>query len=1674
MAVTEDLLVRLTVDTSGVVKGTVKARDAFGRFAKSADKATESTGKLRDEFGRFVKGAGAGSKKAAAGLTGLGRGFEQAAVAVTAANQAMQLLGVTMNTVGRTVGTFVNGFADFETALVGVQKTTDISGERLKAFGRGMQELSETIPVASTELLGIAQTAGQLGVETKNIEKFTETIAKIGFATDLTSEQAATAFTRILTVTGEGTDNIDKFASTVVALGNNFAATESEIVRVSTEVANATAAFSVNSEAVAGISAALKQMGTQAQLGGSVIGKTMRELDTVIRSGTGPAFEELIRLTGIAGPELRKTFKDDATVVFESFVKGLQGVAEADGSVSATLEVFKLKGDEVNKVLPSLASNADVLTSALGLARQEAGKTADELERTGALNVEAGRAFDTLRASLGVAGNALDNLVASIGESLAPAIILIVEGFTEVVKFAKQMADGLQNMGIPGTVITVTALTAAIGTMLAVAIIPLIPALIAAKAALAGFIAAAAPAVAAFALVAAKVIAITAAIAALAAGTEIVIRNWDELSAFVSSVVNELGKLFSDLDTMFREAFGGQESFVVQVYDGILAAANFLFEAYTGVFGALVDVVLFPFIAIEKGATSAFDNIMSITELFVSGWVGAFDLANTFIKDTFGVSLVKVFEDTFNAILNDVIQPVIDQINKVIDAAAGFFGDSVARIEVSLSRIGAEAELTGKRLDTGITGDVFEKVGNQIDLFRGKQEQATAQAAAAKPTYDTLAASLNGMSINAAMSEQRFQTLEKNLGSTATAMKVVTKAEKELGEQAGLTAAQVKAIEDAEKSASKEARKAAKERLKLVEDLQKGNLQLATDIKSFGATEEEMIQIGLASRMLELDLLEAKIGKTKELADARRLASEMAALETAAQPTNLGDVGAGVSAFTEGLFSPDVVSNAMGVMSDLGDAAMEIPGDLAAGLADIDVADIFSGIGAGLSLMSPDSINQAADMVSQIGDFPSAMLKAFKNLDQALKKFLESFPEALKGLLSALPSILASIVDAIPQVITMLANALPDLFVVLAEAVGPLLTAIISKLPLIVKKFMQAMVRALPILIKGLADGIISLIKLLPEIFDAIVSELPALIEALAEAMPEIAIGLIDAIIGLFLNGGIFRIMAGLAKAALNIIPSILKGLFRGFGKMFKIGKILDPIKKVFSPKIIKNMVKPIEMSFIPLKILFEKVVKPVFERFVKINKVIFEKIVKPIFARFIKINKMIFEKIVKPIFKAYIDSHKALFEQVIKPIFEAFVSVLRVLFEDVIQPIFQAFVDVFQGIIDAFDPIIQAFQSIGDTLASVGDMFSNLDFASMFDFGAISDGFSNMFSGLGSIFDFSAISDGFRKMFELLNPANLLNKLFDFTGLQDKFNDLFAKISPQNLLKDMFNLDVGASGRGTVENLLNVDVPFVSFAQGGLVPGKASVFGDSARNDTVPALLSPGELVIPRSIVRDSQIMQVIQSIIDGKAPGFALGGTLGKIASGDVSGAAGDIGGGISSTAQKAATFTQNFATDPGGTLESLITEGGQILKDGLQQIIETVIPGLFDPIKFLMKHVKEALELMIGGTRGRLGFNLGGLVPGSGGPDSVPSMLTPGEFVVNRPAVQAVGEPFMRALNNTGTVPVNQEINVTLNIDAGKQTLDEAFIKNRVMPAAVEAVKRASLDRKFTMSARGLRSS
>lgn len=54
--------------------------------------------------------------------------------------------------------------------------------------------------------------------------------------------------------------------------------------------------------------------------------------------------------------------------------------------------------------------------------------------------------------------------------------------------------------------------------------------------------------------------------------------------------------------------------------------------------------------------------------------------------------------------------------------------------------------------------------------------------------------------------------------------------------------------------------------------------------------------------------------------------------------------------------------------------------------------------------------------------------------------------------------------------------------------------------------------------------------------------------------------------------------------------------------------------------------------------------------------------------------------------------------------------------------------------------------------------------------------------------------------------------------------------------------------------------------AKGGAVPGKAPIRGDNAKNDTVPAMLSPGEIVLPRSVTQSKDPVKAAADFVAEK----------------------------------------------------------------------------------------------------------------------------------------------------------------------------------------------------------------
>lgn len=326
--------------------------------------------------------------------------------------------------------------AAFEQGLIGVGKTTGITGAELQALGDDIRDISRRVPVATEQLLALGQSAGQLGVKgSENIARFTETVGKLGTASDLAGEQAATAFARILTVTGTPISEVDRLGASIVQLGNNFAATESEIAGAATRVAQSTSQFGVAANEVLGIGTALRAVGVEAEAGGTQIGLAFQSINDSLRAG-GEQMRTLEQITGETGEALRERFfNGESASVFESFVQGLGRIQQSGGDVSSVLGEMDLKGVRAVQVLGTLATRSEVLGDALRQANQG-------YEENVALNEEAATAASSFSAQMQLLKNDLFAITSS-GD---------VESLTDGIKDLRdtlndpEVVDGIQTL----------------------------------------------------------------------------------------------------------------------------------------------------------------------------------------------------------------------------------------------------------------------------------------------------------------------------------------------------------------------------------------------------------------------------------------------------------------------------------------------------------------------------------------------------------------------------------------------------------------------------------------------------------------------------------------------------------------------------------------------------------------------------------------------------------------------------------------------------------------------------------------------------------------------------------------------------------------------------------------------------------------------------------------------------------------------------------------------------------------------------------------------------------------------------------------------------------------------------------------------------------------------------
>ena len=377
---------------------------------------------------------------------------------------------------------------------------------------KGLRDLAKELPASHEEIAGVAEAAGQLGIQTDNVVSFTKTMIDLGESTNMSAETAATSLARLANITKLPQDKFSNLGSAIVELGNNFATTESEITEMSLRLAGAGTQIGLSQADIVGLATALSSVGIEAEMGGSALSKAMvnmqvatqtgldamnqleeqtgmsrRELE-LLASNNSKGFKELAQsigkttdeingtisasknlegfadIAGMTAEEFKQAFGKDATGAIAAFIQGL-GHAEEKGTTA--IEMLDSMGISEVRLRDSLLRAG----SASELFKDSISKANKAFEQNTALTDEANKRYETTESKVKALKNEVVDMAIDMGGPFVDALRDALKASKPLLETLSTAAKAFSNTSpeVQKSIVKLIAWTAAAGPIIKVA-----------------------------------------------------------------------------------------------------------------------------------------------------------------------------------------------------------------------------------------------------------------------------------------------------------------------------------------------------------------------------------------------------------------------------------------------------------------------------------------------------------------------------------------------------------------------------------------------------------------------------------------------------------------------------------------------------------------------------------------------------------------------------------------------------------------------------------------------------------------------------------------------------------------------------------------------------------------------------------------------------------------------------------------------------------------------------------------------------------------------------------------------------------------------------------------------------------------------------------------------------
>ncbi|WP_137288624.1 phage tail tape measure protein [Natronorubrum halophilum] len=320
--------------------------------------------------------------------------------------------------------------ADFEEQMVEVEKVTD--PETAREMGDAIQDMASRMPVAQSELANITAQAGRFGIEGKeNIENFTETVAQMSVATDLTTDQAGESFARLSTLMDVPIERVGDMGNVINELSNSMATSSSEITDSALRSSGTLSQMGASSEDILSLNAAMNEASESSERAGTRLRRMAQEIQDPKK------VEDIASALGMNVAEFERMREENPTELFRQMAQTMGEGGEASDELRSTLSTTS------QQALTALSQNMDGLSEAQEMANQQ-------MKEGTSLQEEYNAASSTFNSQKQITINRLRNIAIQIGENVLPVASEFLAHVNDAIAAFSEWNE--QSDGMAGTI----------------------------------------------------------------------------------------------------------------------------------------------------------------------------------------------------------------------------------------------------------------------------------------------------------------------------------------------------------------------------------------------------------------------------------------------------------------------------------------------------------------------------------------------------------------------------------------------------------------------------------------------------------------------------------------------------------------------------------------------------------------------------------------------------------------------------------------------------------------------------------------------------------------------------------------------------------------------------------------------------------------------------------------------------------------------------------------------------------------------------------------------------------------------------------------------------------------------------------------------------------------------